>query len=101
MNCKGRFIFRYIEKKEAGSFTDENGKEIRYDSSFNLKLDEIVDGKPVERKFKIPLSDKNLANDFFNLKPYYPCEVTFDINIYANSVKLTPKQVLAVGDDKK
>ena len=101
MNCKGRFIFRYIEKKEAGSFTDENGREIRYDSSYNLKLDEIVEGKPVERKFKIPLTDKNLANDFFNLEAYSPCEVTFDISLFANSVKLTPKQVLAVGGDKK
>lgn len=101
MNCKGRFIFRYIEKRDAGSFTDDNGKEVRYDSSYNLKLDEIVEGKPVERKFKIPLSNNSLANDFFNLEPYSACEVTFDINLYANSVKLTPKQVIAVGEDKK
>lgn len=101
MNCKGRFIFRYIEKKDAGSFKDENGKEIRYDSSYNLKLDEIVDGKPTERKFKIPLSNNGLANDFFNLEPYSTCEVVFDINLYANSVKLIPKQVIAVGEDKK
>ena len=33
MNCKGRFIFRYIEKKEAGSFTDENGKVVGGDKS--------------------------------------------------------------------
>lgn len=101
MVCKGNFIFRGIEKKDAGTFTDENGKDIRYDSSYHLKLDEIVEGKAIERKFKFPISNTKLASDFTNLQVYTPVEISFDVNVYATRVTLTPKSVFIVSADKK
>lgn len=96
MICEGNFIFRGIEKKDAGTFTDVSGKEIRFDSSYHLKLDEIVDGKAVERKFKFPISNTKLASDFANLQVYTPVKISFDVNIYSTRVNLVPKQLFVV-----
>lgn len=101
MNCKGNFVFRGIEKKDAGTFTDVSGNKISYDSSYHVKVDEVVDGKIQERKFKFPSAEGKLANDFMNLQPYTPVEINFEINIYATRISLTPKSVFVVSADKK
>ena len=98
MKCAGRFIYRGIEKKDAGSFTNDNGQTISYDSSYQVKLDEIVDGKPQERKFKFPTKEKKLADSFNDLEPYSKCEITFNVNIFANSIRLIPLEVIGIND---
>ena len=101
MECKGKFVFRSIEKKEAGSFTNENGVKVDYPSSYQIKVDEMIDGKPQERRFKFDIGNKRLADVFYNFDTYTICEITFDVNIYASSVKLVPKIVIGISDDKK
>lgn len=101
MNCKGNFIFRGIEKKDAGSFTDQLGNNVTYNSSYHVKVDEIVDGKINERKFKFPVDNTKLANDFSNIQPYTPIEISFDLNIFATKIALVPKSVFVVSVDKK
>lgn len=96
MICKGSFIFRGLEKREAGTFKDDNGNEIKYSSSYLVKVDEIVEGKALERRFKFDLTNSKLASDFSNLQIYTPVEISFDVNIYPKSVTLVPKQLFVV-----
>lgn len=90
--CKGDFIFKSIEKREGGTFTNDNGKEIEYDASYRLKVDEITENGIDERIFKIPLKFKTLYEDLKALKPYEAIILEFDI-VFSSSVgtvKLVP-----------
>ncbi len=90
--CKGDFIFKSIEKRDGGTFTNENGKEIEYDASYRLKVDEITENGIDERIFKIPLKSRQLYEDLKALKHYDAIVLEFDI-VFSNSVgtvKLIP-----------
>lgn len=90
MKCKGIFIFKSISKKEGGNFKDSEGKEINYDASYSLKIDDLSGPDITERKFKIGIKNKDLFNAFNELEPYTRVEITFDIQLYQNMARLVP-----------
>lgn len=99
MLCKGTLIFKSIDKREGGTFKNDKGQDINYDSSYIIKVDEVK-GKDVnERKFKFPQTNKVLYDKFVDIEPYTKVDVTFDIIISTNTCKLVPVDVTTEIED--
>lgn len=92
MKAKGLFMFKNIQKREKGSFKNqETGEVIEYVSCYVLVADEIEEsGKITERRFKIAEEDINLINGLAQLDSYTKIEIEFDVAIYSANAKLTP-----------
>lgn len=90
MKCEGEFVFKGIETKEGGEFTNERGQVIKYSPTNQIKLDEIRGTKTEERTFKFPVENKQLAEKFKSLRLYENIVVAFNIELYKTSVKLVP-----------
>lgn len=100
MNCKGNFVFKGVEKKDGGTFTDDKGKDVKYDACYLLKVDEIIDGKANDRRFRIALDNKNIVETLKNVSLYTAITITFDVVIYATRVRLIPSVIEVVGEKK-
>lgn len=99
MLCKGTLIFKSIDKREGGTFKNDKGQDVNYDSSYIIKVDEVK-GKDVnERKFKFPQTNKVLYDKFVDIEPYTKVDVTFDIIISTNTCKLVPVDVTTEIED--
>lgn len=90
MKCEGNFIYKGIEERKSGEFTNERGQNIKFDAVFKVTLDEINNGKVDTRTFTFPIKNTELADKFKNLKLYSDIVVAFDIVIFRNNVKLVP-----------
>lgn len=94
MKCEGNFIFKGLGERAGGKFTNNQGREITYTSSNVIKLDELVDSKPVERIFKFSKDDIELEDKFSKIDLYTDITVVFDIKIYKSNVTLVPIDVI-------
>ena len=101
MKCEGEFVFKGIETKEGGEFTNERGQLIKFSATNQIKLDEIVGTKTEERTFKFPVENKPLAEKFKSLKLYENVVVAFNIELYKTSVKLVPIDVLCEHEENE
>lgn len=92
MKAKGIFVYKNLQKREKGSFTNkETGELINYDSCYVLVADEIAeDNKITERRFKISEQNTSLINELAELEPYTRIELEFDVAIYSANAKITP-----------
>ena len=90
MKCEGEFVFKGIETKAGGEFTNERGQVIKYSPTNQIKLDEIIGTKTEERTFKFPVENKELCEKFKSLKIYENIVIVFNIELYKTSVKLIP-----------
>ena len=92
MKAKGIFMYKSLQQREKGSFTNkETGEIINYDECYVLVADEINDsGKMTERRFKISKEDNVLAGEFSSLDPYTKVEIEFDVAVYSSNAKLVP-----------
>ena len=94
MKCSGKFVYKGIEKKDGGEFTNEKGKLVKYEPMYQILVDEdLGDNKIIQRRFKFPLTNKNLYDVLIGLKPYTDITLYFDVNIYNSSAKLVPIDV--------
>lgn len=97
MKCRGLFVFKTITFKKSGIFTNEEGKEIAYKSSYILKVDELGEnGEINERKFKIPEDKITLINDLKSLETYTKIYLDFNVTLYTSTVSL---EVIDVSTD--
>jgi len=92
MKVKGLFMFKSIQKREKGSFTNkETGEIIEYGSCYVLVADEVDEsGKITERRFKVDEEANYLVGQLSTLDPYTKIEIEFDIALYSSNAKLTP-----------
>ena len=92
MKVKGIFMFKSVQEREKGSFTNKKtGKVIDYDSCYVLVADEVEEsGKITERRFKIAKENVDLVNELSVLDPYTKINLVFDISIYSANAKLVP-----------
>lgn len=90
MKCEGNFIYKGIEERKAGEFTNERGQVVKYDEAFKISLDEMEGSKVTTRTFTFPKNNTELANKFKNLKLYDNIVVAFEVVISRNNVKLVP-----------
>ena len=93
MICSGNFVFKEIEKKDGGEFINDKGHKITFDPTYQVKVDENVEGKIQERIFKFKQTNKALAQKFEELKTYDSISIDFNVELYKNSVKLIPCEV--------
>lgn len=96
MKCRGKFKFKEIIRKDAGSFTNANGQVINYGASYQLKLDEKTDKGIQERTFKIADEPANydLINALLKYDEYSDIILDFDVVIYSNSTRIIPTAVV-------
>lgn len=90
MKCEGNFVYKGIEERKGGEFTNERGQIIKFDPAFKITLDEINNGKVETRTFAFPKNKTELADKFKDLKLYSEIIVAFDVVISRNNVKLVP-----------
>ena len=93
MKCQGKFVFRGLEKKDAGEFVNDKGQSIKYGESYVLLLDELTKDGNKERKFKIAL-DNPIIESLKGLKLYTVIALEFEVTIYATRVVLVPVAVI-------
>lgn len=89
MKCQGKFKFKGIEKREGGSFTNAQGRQINYDESYSLKVDEETEKGIFERNFKVK-KDSDLVDDLLLVKPYTNIILEFDITFYGRNISVIP-----------
>lgn len=94
MICKGVVVFKGIGKREAGTFTDNTGRDIKYDASYQVSFDEkSTSGEINQRKLKFPASNTYLYNKFASIEAYTQIYMECDVVFSQNSVKLVPMNV--------
>lgn len=90
MKCLGKFRYRGLEKKDAGTFVNAQGQKIDYPAKYILKLDEVGEEGIEERCFKVAL-DSNFISKIINTKIYDEVTIEFDIQFSKNgSTSLIP-----------
>lgn len=94
MKCEGNFVFKSIEEKEGGEFTNERGQKVKYEPTYRITVDDTVGQKIVARTFKFPKGNTTLAEKFKSLNPYDSVIIAFNIELYQSSVKLIPLDVI-------
>ena len=52
MECRGKFKYKGLTKKNGGEFTNGRGELVKYNESYEIKLDELTQDGVYERKFK-------------------------------------------------
>lgn len=94
MICNGVVVFKGIGKREGGKFTDNTGREINYDASYQVSFDERNNsGEINQRKLKFPASNTYLYNKFAGIEPYTQIYIECEVVFSQNSVKLVPINV--------
>ena len=93
MKCRGKFKFKEIVKKDAGSFTNAQGQVIKYDESYSLKLDEKTEKGIQERVFKLS-KDSSLIDDLQKYEEYTDIILDFDVVFYSNSIRIIPTAII-------
>lgn len=100
MQAKGKFIFKSLERKDGGKFTNEKGQEVNYDASYQLKVDENKDGVISERKLKISQKNDVLIQKLMKKNPYEPIELLCDIDFYGSVAKVIPVDLIDNSNNK-
>lgn len=92
MKAKGLFMFKCLQDREKGSFTNkETGEVVNYDSCKVLVCDEIDENNKIkERRFKIDNNNTELINNLNCLDPYTKITIEFDVAIYSSNARITP-----------
>ena len=92
MKCKGVFNFRGISQRKGGEFVNGRGEKIKYDPSYEVKVDEQTEDGKFERRFKTPI-DSPLIPVLSKISMYDEIVIEFDVQIFGSNVKLIPVAV--------
>ena len=94
MKCVSEFIYKSLEKRDGGKFTNEKGDVIEYNNSYVLKVDESTSKGIYERKFKFPVSNVQLVNKIKEIeKLYTKILIEFDVELYGSQARVTPTDI--------
>lgn len=100
MRSIGEFIYKGIEKRDGGEFTNDKGQNIKYNESYVLKVDESTEKGIFERRLKIDVNNTALVDKLKAKKPYEPIKLLCDITFYGNSVKVIPVDLYIDSNNK-
>lgn len=93
MKCKGEFVFKSVEKREGGSFTNDKGQAVNYDMAYVLKVDELTQNGIFERKLKIDKANSVLLSKLQNMKPYDKINLVCDVVLYGANARVIPVDI--------
>lgn len=94
MKAVGEFVFKGLDRKDGGEFTNERGQLVKYNSKYVLKVDEVLEGSINERKLNISEDNKALIDKIKTLKAYDKIKLECDILLYQNSAKVVPVAIV-------
>lgn len=94
MRCEGEFVFKSVNKRDGGEFTNDKGNAISYDPMYILKLDEQTERGIQERTFKFPTTNTELYDTLVSLDAYTKINVLFEIVLYNSQAKLLPIKIM-------
>lgn len=100
MKSVGEFIYKGIEKRSGGEFTNDKGQNIKYNESYILKVDESTEKGIFERRLKIDVNNNYLIDKLKNKKPYESIKLLCDINFFGNNVKVVPVDLYVDSNNK-
>lgn len=87
MLTSGKFIYRGIEKKGSGEFTNDKGQLIKFNDRIVVKLDETIEGQVFSREVKLDLTNP-LVEKVKSLQPYSQVVCDFKVDFLGSGVKL-------------
>lgn len=93
MKCKGEFVFKSVEKRDGGSFTNDKGQAVNYDMAYILKVDELTSEGIYERKLKIDKANSVLLSKLQNFKPYDKIILVCDVVLYGANARVIPVDI--------
>ena len=95
MQAKGNFIFKSLELKDGGKFTNERGQIVDYPESYQLKVDEQSnDGSINERKLKISKNNDVLIQKLKKKQAYDRIELLCDVQFYGSIARVIPVDLI-------
>lgn len=94
MKCKGEFVYKGIEERPAGEFINSQGRNIKYDSSYSLKVDEVTEKGIYDRKLKVSKDNSVLLEQLKSKKPYDRILLECDVVMYGSNCKVVPLQII-------
>ncbi len=100
MQARGKFIFKSLERKDGGEFVNERGQNVKFDASYQLKVDENSDGVINERKLKISQKNDILIQKLMKKNPYEQIELLCDIQMYGSMAKVIPVDLIDNSNNK-
>lgn len=100
MKAIGNFVYKGLDKRSAGKFTNDKGQEVSYKEAYTLKVDENVDGNINERKLKVDVDNIGLVNGLKKLKLYEAFTLECEVVLYQNSAKVVPVALCSDSNNK-
>ena len=100
MQARGKFIFKSLERKDGGEFVNEKGQNVKFDASYQLKVDENNNGVISERKLKVSQKNDVLIQKLMKKNPYDPIELVCDIQMYGSMAKVIPVDLIDNSNNK-
>lgn len=93
MKCRGKFKFKEITKRDAGTFKNAQGQEIKYDESYVLKVDEKTERGIQERNFKL-VKDSALIPELQKMPEYTDIVLDFDVVFFGAVIRVIPIEIV-------
>ena len=87
---KMNVVFKGVTRRDGGEFTNDKGEVISYDPSFVVKFDEDSNGEIMERRLKLPITNKNLEKKLKETEPYSKITLVCDVQLYSANAKVLP-----------
>lgn len=89
MRCKGIFVFKGIKHKDGGKFVNQQGQEISYTDSYQVKFDEINDDNEcTERVVKVSKDEVDLINKLAKFDIYKKVVLEFEVGFNTRGITL-------------
>ena len=83
-------VFKGVNKRDGGEFTNDKGQIVQYDPSYVVKFDENINGEIQERRLKFPITNKALYHKLSELDPYSKFTLLCDVQLFSANAKVLP-----------
>lgn len=93
MKGRGKFKFKEIRRREAGTFMGKDGNPVNYSAAYILSLDEKTERGIQSLEFKLQENDV-LVNELKEYKEYSDIVLDFDIVPYNNNFRVIPTAIV-------
>ncbi len=89
MKTKGKFIFKGVKHRDGGKFVNQQGQEISYNDSYQVKFDEVDENNECfERTVKVSKDEIDLVNKLNRLEIYKPVILEFEVGFNTKGITL-------------
>lgn len=89
MKCSNEVVFKGVEEREGGVFTNDKGQEIAYKKAYVVRFDENDALGVSEKKVKFDGDKIDLYTKFKGLKVYDRITLIFNVVIQNSGCKIT------------